>query len=60
MGFSADGEGVKEIEPESKIEAFVLAVAKVAWPRIFMPMMPLPAARISRMTLTTVVGSESI
>jgi len=30
IGFSADGEGVKEIEPESEIEGFVLAVAKVA------------------------------
>src|SRR6266849_2008793 len=30
LGFGADGEGVKQIEAESKIEGFVLAVAKVA------------------------------
>jgi len=30
LGFGADGEGVKEIEAEGKIEGFVLAVAEVA------------------------------
>ena len=29
LGFGADGEGVKQIEAESEIEGFVLAVAKV-------------------------------
>ena len=29
LGFGADGEGVEEIEPESEIEGFVLAVAQL-------------------------------
>src|SRR6266850_5589624 len=50
----------RRLSPRAKWRASSWRWRSSPCPRIFMPIMPLPAARISRMTLTTVSGVASM
>ena len=58
--FRANGESTEHAVPSAKRMASSGRLHMSPWPRIFMPIMPLPWAHISLMTLITVWGPASM
>jgi hypothetical protein len=57
---SANRKGVEQSQRQCVLNRLILPLRRSPWPRIFIPIIPLPDAFICLMTLTTVAGSASM